>query len=487
MPYTINHFNGSVFTSLADGVIDRQFSSSINLVGKNVTGYGTAQNDNFLWLLENFAGTAPPINQIQGQLWYDNSLDTLKLKAYNGYSWDTLLTSITTATSPASTVAGLWYDTTKDQLFLGTGSGTNWSLLGPESIPGFKKTKFESSALLDTNNISHSAVRLFNDGKILGVITTSSFSVKSTQDVYTASIRTTIGGINLVPGIGVQTNYISAGATTSTGTLVGKWTADSLTAANTVTSVTLSISGNAVITSLSSNLVTATQIVSRYITAGSGLTTGTITGNWTVDALTTPSLTATNISASGVFTPNLTATNIISTNISASGVFTPNLTATNIISTLISTGGYASPGTITGDWGLSAGSKLTSTYADLAENYTADDTYSPGMVMEFGGSAETTLCQTDMSTRVAGIISTAPAFLLNDQYELEGYTYSLALSGRVPCYVKGTISKGDMLVSGEGGYARSESNPKPGTIIARAIDSYDSNEIGMIEVQVCRG
>jgi hypothetical protein len=400
MPYTINHFNGSVFTSLADGVIDRQFSSSINLVGKNVTGYGTAQNDNFLWLLENFAGMAPPINQIQGQLWYDNSLDTLKLKVYNGYSWDPLTLTLTTSTTPASAIASLWYDTTKNQLFVGTGSGTNWALLGPESIPGFGKTKFESGPLLDTNSVVHSAVRLFNDGKILGVITTSSFSVKSTQDVYTASIRTTIGGINLVPGIGLQTNYISAGATTSTGTLVGKWTADSLTA------------------------------------------------------------------------PTLSAT---------------NLTATNITSTLISTGGYNSPGTITGDWGLSSGSKLTSTYADLAENYTADDTYSPGMVMEFGGSAETTLCKTDMSTRVAGIISTAPAFLLNDQYELEGYTYSLALSGRVPCYVKGTINKGDMLVSGAGGYARAESNPKSGTIIARAIDSYDSDEIGTIEVQVCRG
>jgi hypothetical protein len=417
MPYTINHFNGSVFTSLADGVIDRQFSSSINLVGKNVTGYGTAQNDNFLWLLENFAGTAPPVNQIQGQLWYDNSLDTLKLKAYNGYSWDTLLTSITTATSPASSISGLWYDTTKNQLFLGTGSGTNWSLLGPESIPGFGKTKFESSSLLDTNSIVHSAVRLFNDGKILGVITTSSFNVKNTQDVYTASIRTTIGGINLVPGIGLQTNYISAGATTSTGTLVGKWTVDALTAANTVTTSVLTVSGYGYMPALFSDLTSAGEVVTTKLSTGDTATTGTIKGNWS----------------------------------------------------------------------LTAGSILRSSYADLAENYTADDTYSPGMVMEFGGSAETTLCQTDMSTRVAGIISTAPAFLLNDQYELEGYTYSLALSGRVPCYVKGTINKGDMLVSGAGGYARSESNPKPGTIIARAIDSYDSNEIGIIEVQVCRG
>jgi len=58
MPYTINNFNGSIFTSVADGVVDKQFSSSIYLLGKNVTGYGTYQNDNFLWLLQNFAGQA---------------------------------------------------------------------------------------------------------------------------------------------------------------------------------------------------------------------------------------------------------------------------------------------------------------------------------------------------------------------------------------------------------------------------------------------
>ena len=134
---------------------------------------------------------------------------------------------------------------------------------------------------------------------------------------------------------------------------------------------------------------------------------------------------------------------------------------------------------------MSAGSTLSSTYADLAENYKANDTYSSGQVMEFGGDAEITMCDTDMSTKVAGIISTAPAFLLNDQYEIEGYTYSLALTGRVPCYVQGVVNKGDMLVSAGGGCARAELNPKPGTIIARAIDSTENG--GMIEVQVCRG
>jgi hypothetical protein len=388
MPYTINHFNGSVFTSLADGVVDRQFSSSINLVGKNVTGYGEVQNENFLFLLENFAGMAPPINQIQGQVWYDNSLDTLKLKVYNGYSWDPLTVTLTTSTAPASTVAGLWYDTTKNQLFLGTGSGTNWTLLGPESIVGFGKTKFESGILLDNNSGVHSSIRLFNDGKLLGAITTSSFSVKSTQDVYTASIRTAVAGINLAPGIGLQTNYISAGATTSTGTLVGNWTVDSLT---------------------------------------------------------------------------------------------------EVVTTKISTGATTSTGVLTGYWSLSAGSKLTSTYADLAENYTADDTYGPGTVVEFGGTAETTLCQTDMSTAVAGIISTAPAYLMNDHHLQEEHVYPIALSGRVPCHVKGTIKKGDLLVSGAGGFARADTNPKVGTVIAKAMEDYDSTDVGQIEVMVWRG
>jgi len=388
MPYTINHFDGSVFTSVADGVVDRQFSSSINLVGKNVTGYGEVQNENFLFLLENFAGMAPPINQIQGQIWYDTSLDTLKLKVYNGYTWDPLTVTLTTSTAPASTVAGLWYDTTKDQLFLGTGSGTNWTLLGPESIVGFGKTKFESGTLLDTNSVVHSSIRLFNNGKILGVITTSSFGVKSTQDVYTASIRTAVAGINLAPGIGLQTNYISAGATTSTGTLVGNWTVDSLT---------------------------------------------------------------------------------------------------EVVTTKISTGATTSTGILTGYWSLSAGSKLTSTYADLAENYTADATYGPGTVLEFGGIAETTICQTDMSTAVAGIISTAPAYLMNDHHLQEEHVYPIALSGRVPCHVKGTIKKGDLLVSGAGGFARADTNPKVGTVIAKAMEDYDSTDVGQIEVMVWRG
>ena len=55
MPYNLNYFDGRAFITLADGVVDQQASSSLYLIGKDVTSYGTIQNDNFLWLTENFA------------------------------------------------------------------------------------------------------------------------------------------------------------------------------------------------------------------------------------------------------------------------------------------------------------------------------------------------------------------------------------------------------------------------------------------------
>jgi hypothetical protein len=438
MPYTINNFNGTTFTTLADGVIDRQFSSSIFLIGRNVTGYGSFQNDNFLWLLQNFAGKVEPTNKIQGQTWFDTTNGVLKLKVYDGGKWKSLTNTLIENTAPESTAGDLWYKTDTQQIFLGTDTGTNWTLVGPEIVLGFGKTKFESGPLLDVNTQTHASIRLFTDGRILGTITTTSFAVNHSEDVYLAGIQTVNKGISLTPGYGLQLTAITAGSTSTQGTITGDW---SFTAQSKLTAP------NANLTYASIGTVATTNI-----TAGYNTTPGTLTGRWSL--------------GSG------------STLLIGDG---------SLITRTLNAGSTATTGLVTGDWSLSPGSKLRSTYADLAENYTADDTYSPGVVMEFGGVAETTMCQTDMSTRVAGIISTAPAFLLNDQYELEGYTYSIALSGRVPCYVKGTINKGDMLVAGKGGFARAESNPKPGTIIARAIDNYDSEDIGMIEVQVCRG
>jgi len=78
-----------------------------------------------------------------------------------------------------------------------------------------------------------------------------------------------------------------------------------------------------------------------------------------------------------------------------------------------------------------SGTATTARYADLAEKYSADADYEPGTVLHFGGEAEVTLCDTDMCRKVAGVVTTAPAHLMNS--ELGGVAAAIALQGRVPC------------------------------------------------------
>ena len=122
--------------------------------------------------------------------------------------------------------------------------------------------------------------------------------------------------------------------------------------------------------------------------------------------------------------------------------------------------------------------------ADLAENYLADRLIVPGTVVSFGGSAEVTVSTADMDTKVAGVVSTEPAHLMNSALQGDN-VIALALQGRVPCKVTGTISKGDMMVSAGDGRARSEENPRYGSVIGKALEDFDGDD-GVIEVVVGR-
>jgi hypothetical protein len=122
-------------------------------------------------------------------------------------------------------------------------------------------------------------------------------------------------------------------------------------------------------------------------------------------------------------------------------------------------------------------------YADLAENYQSDAQYEAGTVLEFGGVSEVTIAE-DGTRRVAGIVSSNPAYLMNGGLTGEN-VISLALMGRVPCKVRGKIRKGDMLVSGGGGYARPENAPQIGSVVGKALEDFDGGE-GIIEVVVGR-
>ena len=127
-------------------------------------------------------------------------------------------------------------------------------------------------------------------------------------------------------------------------------------------------------------------------------------------------------------------------------------------------------------------------YSDLAELYCADKQYTPGTVVEFGGDEEITISTESHSPRVAGIISTNPSYLMNSTLN-RANSVKVALTGRVPCQIIGTVQKGDRLVASDiPGVAQKLdlSKYEPGCIIGKSLENYDSTEVGIIEVAVGR-
>ena len=153
----------------------------------------------------------------------------------------------------------------------------------------------------------------------------------------------------------------------------------------------------------------------------------------------------------------------------------------------LTTGGQAVAGSVTGNWSLVGSSKFEATYAaDLAEYYEGDSEYEPGTVLVFGGDKEVTKSNIKQDTRVAGVVSDNAAYVMYGA--CPGLKNLVALQGRVPCKVVGKIKKGDLLTtSGIPGVAGTVSGtPITGTIIGKALQEYDSDHIGTIEVAVGR-
>jgi hypothetical protein len=122
-------------------------------------------------------------------------------------------------------------------------------------------------------------------------------------------------------------------------------------------------------------------------------------------------------------------------------------------------------------------------YADLAERYVADYKYDPGTVLEFGGDFEVTK-STGTTTRVAGVVSTRPAFLMNSELVGENVV-DVALQGRCPVFVVGPVRKGDCLVAGPNGKAVVNNSPTAGTILGKSLQNFD-NDFGKIEISISR-
>jgi hypothetical protein len=128
-------------------------------------------------------------------------------------------------------------------------------------------------------------------------------------------------------------------------------------------------------------------------------------------------------------------------------------------------------------------------YADLAERYAADATYEEGTVVMFGGEAEVTSAQGYGSTKIAGVVSTKPAFAMNSEAGNSETHPFIALQGRVPCKVIGTVSKGDLLVASETSgvatvWLESSVDPRMTAYVGIAIEDKTTDGAGYVEVKV---
>jgi hypothetical protein len=301
------------------------------------------------------------------------------------------------------------------------------------------------------------------------------------------NVTTSVGGTSNVmvissTDVSITGNLSVSGNATLSGNILGDRIQNGTTQIDIQTTggnanITVGGTSNVAVFANTGAFITGVTSVSGNITGGNILTGGliSVTGN----------ITGGNLLISGAIEDSAQL-DIRTTASNANIVFTPNgsgnvNTAANIMPTANAT---ANIGSAALSFNTVFAKATSAQYADLAEKYSADAEYEPGTVVMFGGSQEITLCINDACSRVAGVVSTNPSYRMNDGLVSE-HTAMVALTGRVPTSVTGTVCKGDMMVSAGNGTARAEANPEIGTVIGKALADH-AGPSGIIEVVVGR-
>lgn len=117
-------------------------------------------------------------------------------------------------------------------------------------------------------------------------------------------------------------------------------------------------------------------------------------------------------------------------------------------------------------------------YADVAEKYESDQIYEPATVVVFGGEKEITVTNIRGDTRVAGVISEYPAYIMNSMSDGQ----AVALRGKVPVKVVGSVQKGDLLITGnlEGHAEVASGEFSPNAVFAKSLENKDSTGPGTV-------
>jgi len=441
-------------------------------------------------------------------------------------------TSFTAIGASANTVGVIFQAT-------GVGSGSGTAILLDTIQAGSGIASFDSANFEVTNGwvgikdggVAQTELANIDNKSILGNFTGSATYPRqiSSQTIVEEGLRTafnTVGLVTVSAVTGTSPNNVNTYTISSITTNGGNDSIVKTGSAGEIDVKQLKVDGYKIIDTASTHVELYSPRASgapfAFMTATGTDSTGTtnVKNNLTVDSTITGS---SDISASGVISTTGIGTNALTGKLTVGGTTTLtgtatitdittgseagagkltgawvlqgasklSLQATGIIDALlgqikvdnITTGAAATRGDIQGDWHLDG--QLQATYADLAEYYSADREYEPGTVLIFGGTAEVTESTLANDSRVAGVVTTNPAYIMNK--ELQGLRACVALQGRVPIKVLGVIKKGDLITtSAIPGYACKAMNPQIGTIIGKAVaDKLDPNK-GIIEVAVGR-
>jgi hypothetical protein len=367
-----------------------------------------------------------------------------------------------------------------------SGTTINSSISTTGNIIGgnISATNHTGTTVSVTGNITGNYI-LGNGSALTGVtasgVAASALTGTTLSSNVTSSSLTSVGTLASL----IVTGNISGGnvgATAHTGSIVT--VSGNITGGNILTAGIVSAAGNVTGNYILGNGALLTGVITSVANINSGTSNVTVvssggnvsvgvggTSNVAVFASTGEYVTGV-ISASG----NITGGNIVTEG--TTGILSVNSithTGTNAVGNIGSSSSYFNQVFATA---------TTALYADVAELYVADAQYAPGTVLEFGGANEVTIAE-DSTIRIAGVVSTDPAYLMNAGQDGE-YIVPVALLGRVPCRVRGNIRKGDMLISGGDGVARSaQAQPMVGSVIGKALENHAGGD-GVITVVVGR-
>lgn len=492
MAYQIDRYNNTVLTIVEDGTINQ--TTDLKLVGKNYAGYGEIQNENFIFLLENFAGANPPPRAISGQVWFDSGAS--KLKFYDGTQWRTTGGSEIASLEPTGLSQGdFWWDTANEQLYVF--NGTEFVLIGPQNA-GDGVTAMVSASVLDNAGNPQSIIQATLEDEVIYIISATEFTLNASNPIAgfdrikkgLTLVNTTLvqNGVTLRSGSNIPTHEFHGTASDSLKLGGQPASAYVLQSAPAFTGVTqFPDDGIAIGDSLDlrlyidnddegniENSISPLSIIKIKTANGTGTSTHSITFNST--GLIPASDNSFNVGSSSLRWANVYGVNFVGNASSATALVDPT-TPGSPRTASVSTSNNTVPirdGAGNLNANLFNGVATSARYADLAEKYTTAEELPVGTAVAVCGHEDHEVEPAGASHMCIGVVSENPAIMMNS--EAEGQY--IGLKGRVPVRVKGPVKKGQPVYAWEDGVS---STVATSALVGIALESSEEEGEKLIE------